>query len=84
MEASGALRGYVQSLDEPRETSVGAPSASQGGFGELQGRPRERLGVPFGCPRDKLESFSELRGGFWSGNDEKVKIDVFLKEFDGF
>ena len=84
MEAPGALRGYVQSLDEPRETSVGCPSASQGGFWVLLGCPRERLGMLFGSPREHSERKEELRGVFWSGNAEKTELFVFLKEFNCF
>ena len=84
MEVPVALRGYVQSLVEPRETSVDAPSTSQGGLWVLLGRLRERLGVLLWSPREHSESFEELHGGFWSGNDKKTKIIVFLKEFNGF
>ena len=43
----------------------------------LLGRLRERLGVLLGSPREHSESFEELRGGFWSGSDEKAKLFVF-------
>ena len=58
--------------------------ALRGGFWVFLGRPRERLGVLWGFPREHSESFEELRGGFWSGNDEKVKFVVFPQEFNCF
>ena len=75
----------------PLETPPCASEASQGGSGllpahlrEALGSSREVLGRVSECFWDVSGSFLELRERAGSGQAEKVKITVFLKEFIGF
>ena len=93
-EARGRFGGVLGGLWEllgPLETPLCASEASQGGSGllpehlkEALGSSREVLGSVSECFWDVSGSFLELRESAGSGQDEKVKIMVFLKEFIGF
>ena len=86
----GVLGGFWELL-EPLETPLGASGASQGGSWVLPEHLREALGSSLhalgsvsGCFWDVSGSLLGLRGSVGSGQDAKVKINVFLKEFFGF
>ena len=93
-EARGCFGGVLGGLWEllgPLETPLGASEASQGGAGllpehlrEALGSSREALGIVSECFWDVSGSLLGLRETAGSGQDEKVKIMVFLKEFIGF
>ena len=93
-EARGRFGGVLGGLWEllgPLETALCASEASQGGSGllpehlrEALGSSREVLGSVSECFWDVSGSFLALRESAGSGQDEKVKIMVFLKEFIGF
>ena len=93
-EAFGSFRGILGGfweLLEPLETPLGASGASQGGswvlpehLGEALGSSRDALGSVLGCFWDVLGSLLGLRESVGSGQDAKVKIIAFLKEFIGF
>ena len=86
----GVLGGFWELL-EPLETPLGASGASQGGswvlpehLREALGSSRDALGSVSGCFWDVSGSLLGLRESVGSGQDAKVKIIVFLKEFIGF
>ena len=86
----GVLGGFWELLG-PLETPLGASGAAQGGSWVLPehlrkalGSSRDALGMVLGCFWDVSGSFLGLRESAGSGQDEKVKIIVFLKEFIGF
>ena len=86
----GVLGGFWE-LQEPLETPLGASRASQGGswvlpesLREALGSSRDALGSVSGCFWDVSGSLLGLRESVGSGQDAKVKIIVFLKEFIGF
>ena len=93
-EARGRFGGVLGDLWEllgPLETPLCASEASQGGSGlllahlrETLGSSREVLGSVSECFWDVSGSFFELRESAGSGQGEKVKIVVLLKEFTGF
>ena len=78
----GVLGGFWKLL-EPLETPLGASGASQGGSWVLPEHLREALGSSR-CFWDVSGSLLGLRESVGSGQDAKVKITVFLKEFMGF
>ena len=86
----GVLGGFWELL-EPLETPLGASGASQGGswvlpehLREALGSSRDALGSVSGCFWDVSGSLLGLRESVGSGQDAKVKIIAFLKEFVGF
>ena len=86
----GVLGGFWELLG-PLETPLGASGASQGGSWVLPEHLREALGSSREVPGSVSECFWDVSGSFLglresagSGQDEKVKIMVFLKEFIGF
>ena len=83
----GVLGGFWELL-EPLETPLGASGASQGGswvlpehLREPLGSSRDALGSVSGCFLDVSGSLLGLRERVGSGQDAKVKIIAFLKEF---
>ena len=87
----GGVWGGFWELLGPLETPLGASGASQGGSGvlpehlsEALGSSREALGIVSECFWDVSGSLLGLRESAGSGQDEKVEITVFLKEFPRF
>ena len=87
----GGVSGGLWELLGPLETPLGASGASQGGSGvlpehlrEALGGSREAPGIVSECFWDVSGSFLGLRESAGSGQDEKVKIMVFHREFVGF
>ena len=80
VELLGAIRDF-------QECSRELPGTFWGALGELSGSPWELLGPSGEALGDILgvvgPSFG-VRSRFESGKDVKVKIIVFLKEFNGF